>query len=503
MRDITDAIRTDFESLPDGYWSFKDADTKELTHGIHSYPAMMVSPISRAIIAMAESHGDPQSVLDPFCGSGTVLVEAMSAGIPRIAGNDMNPLALLIARVKTTPIDPVALSQAADGLLASYAAALASCSTAIDGAAAYLRAHGHDASSREWGKVGATELAAYADAVGFPYHVPSFKNIGYWFRPEVVMELAALRSLIDGIGDPRIRDFMLVAMSDAIRFVSNRKNGEFKLVRMPASKLEGFRPDTYGIFSRILSRNVSAMRSFFNRMIEVCGTGHAGSHPACAGASPSGSACADGGASRDDAVLGACAAFPRADVCEGDARTLDAVPDGAYDLVITSPPYGDSRTTVAYGQYSRLSLQWIGLDDGEAMGIDGKLMGGGKPSGEVPGSKLLAGALEAIRARDPKRADEVLSFYADLDSALAAASSRTAANGMQFWVVGNRTVKGIVMPTDAIIAELAGSHGMEHVTTATRGIPNKVMPSRNSPSNVSGETGATMTGEHIVVLARR
>src|SRR5690606_9550546 len=33
----------------------------------------------------------------------------------------------------------------------------------------------------------------------------------------------------------------------------------------------------------------------------------------------------------------------------------------SVDLIVTSPPYGDSKTTVAYGQFSRLSSQWLEL----------------------------------------------------------------------------------------------------------------------------------------------
>ena len=36
-------------------------------------------------------------------------------------------------------------------------------------------------------------------------------------------------------------------------------------------------------------------------------------------------------------------------------------PPNGFDLILTSPPYGDSQTTVAYGQFSRLSADWIGL----------------------------------------------------------------------------------------------------------------------------------------------
>ena len=42
------------KKLPLDYWDFKEEDTKEFTHGIHNYPAMMVCPISRNIIQMVQ-----------------------------------------------------------------------------------------------------------------------------------------------------------------------------------------------------------------------------------------------------------------------------------------------------------------------------------------------------------------------------------------------------------------------------------------------------------------
>ena len=64
-----------------------------------------------------------------------------------------------------------------------------------------------------------------------------------------------------------------------------------------------------------------------------------------------------------------------------NACTLDDLEDDEYDLIVTSPPYGDSRTTVAYGEYSRLSLQWLNLNDmtdREILNVDKSLMGGKK-----------------------------------------------------------------------------------------------------------------------------
>ena len=91
--------------LPVDYWDFKDDDTKEYTHGLHNYPAMMVCPISRNIIKLIKEIKPVRAIFDPFAGSGTVLVEGMLGGIETVAGNDINPLALLLSKVKTTPID--------------------------------------------------------------------------------------------------------------------------------------------------------------------------------------------------------------------------------------------------------------------------------------------------------------------------------------------------------------------------------------------------------------
>ena len=89
-----DQLIQKLRELPEDYWDFKADDTHEYTHGLHNYPAMMVSPISRNLIRITSSIRPVHSLFDPFSGSGTVLVEGMLAGIPTICGNDINPVAL-------------------------------------------------------------------------------------------------------------------------------------------------------------------------------------------------------------------------------------------------------------------------------------------------------------------------------------------------------------------------------------------------------------------------
>jgi len=117
-------------------------------------------------------------------------------------------------------------------------------------------------------------------------------------------------------------------------------------------------------------------------------------------------------------------------------------------------------------------------------------------------SDTLRKSLEKIKDVDVERAGDVYGFYDDLDAAIRSVALKTKSGGYQFWVVGNRTVKNELLKTDVIITELAPQYGLTPIYTVDRNIPNKVMPSQNSPTNVTGATGSTMTMEHIIVLRK-
>lgn len=70
-----------------------------LTHPFHAYPARLHPSVARELIA-AMKLAPGATVLDPFCGSGTVLIEAMMAGMNAV-GRDLSPLAVALSTVKT------------------------------------------------------------------------------------------------------------------------------------------------------------------------------------------------------------------------------------------------------------------------------------------------------------------------------------------------------------------------------------------------------------------
>lgn len=405
----------------DTTWDFVGADTKQLTHCFHTYPAMMIPQIAERIIMQ---YGNKSTVLfDPYCGTGTSLVEANRKGINAI-GTDLNPLARLIATAKTTMIE----LQVLDLFLKDF----------------------YD----------------YTFSLMFNQQsqsvvIPVIKNIDYWFDKDVQERLSQIALYISKISNPAVADFFRVAFSETIRESSYTRNSEFKLFRMTSEQMQKFNPDVFGMMHNKLARNRKGLCSYLQART-----------------------------SANSQVY-----------CFDTSKTIDMIHPLSVDIVVTSPPYGDSKTTVAYGQFSRLANEWLGVLN--ANQIDNELMGGKKRSLTPEfSSSALYEPLQKITAIDKKRGEEVASFYADYRDSIRNVAMTIKNKGYACYVVGNRKVKGIVLPTDEITKNLFEHEGFTHKETIVRNIPNKRMPSKNSPSNISGQKDETMTNEYIVIMKK-
>lgn len=474
---VDNEIIAEFKKLPLDYWDFKNEDTKEFTHGIHTYPAVMVYPISRNIIKIMKKYQDLHVLMDPFMGSGTCLVEGVLAGMDKVYGTDLNPLARLISKVKTKHLHYTDVQNSVNLLKDKINEEYIICSPLIENIYDFIQEKNIDITERQtvkegWGANAPAILKEFINRYNLELNIPQFNNIGFWFVPNAIIELNIIKNCILEI-DENIRDFVWVAFSEATRLVSNRRNGEFKMYRMEPEKVEEFKPDVRKEFFEILERNVEKMHNFY----DIC-----------------------------DAKEKITEVY----ILDNDTRELQDVPDNCVDIVVTSPPYGDSRTTVAYGEFSRVSLQWTDLEklsDKQIKDIDKSLMGGTKFKNSFEyhlHSSSLKKSLEKILEdeKNKERAGDVYSFYKDLQDCIQSITQKCKINSYQFWVVGNRTVKNENLKTNDIIIEMGQNFGLEHVYTIGRNIPNKVMPSFNSPTNEAGKKVTTMTNEHIVVLRK-
>jgi len=408
----------------DNTWDFRTVNTKQYTHCFHPYPAMMIPQVAGRIL---DEFGENAKLLfDPYCGTGTSLVEANLRGINAI-GTDINPLARLIAKVKTTII-PLKLL---DSYLKDFNDFIFSI------------------------RLGGKKIKPI---------IPNFKNIDYWFKKETQYWLAVIKEYIENIDDKDVQDFFKVAFSETVREVSLTKNSEFKLCRMTHKQIEKFNPDVLSIMVAKLIRNRNGMAEYISLK-------------------------------KNKAVSQIY-----------DFNTVYQIPENilppySVDIVVKSPPYGDSRTTVAYGQFSRLSNQWLGFEENNE--VDKRSMGGiRKKEFKNFDFEPLDEVLSQIAKIDKKRVYDVISFYIDYESSIQNVSKVVKEGGIVAYVVGNRRVKGIEIPNDEITREFFERNGFRHIQTIIREIPNKRMPKRNSPTNMTGITDTTMNYEYIVILQK-
>ncbi len=295
---------------------------------------------------------------------------------------------------------------------------------------------------------------------------PIFNNIDFWFKEKIIIQLAKIKKAILKIEDENIRNYFMVSFSETVRLSSNTKNGEFKLVRIKKEKLENYNPDVLGIFKKKTEINIKGMTDFYKDANKKAWT----------------------------------------KIIYGDSSKDNGIKANSIDCIITSPPYGDSRTTVAYGQFSRLSAQWIDIfeDPNKASGVDNELLGGKatKTLEYTLNSKYLKDSLNKIAKIDEKRAKDVLSFYIGLNDCLKQAYKMLKPKKYFCLVVGNRLVKQVRIPTDFIIAELSEKIGFSCEDVFVRNIPGKRMPIKNSPTNIVGALEETMNKESVVVLRK-
>jgi hypothetical protein len=294
-----------------------------------------------------------------------------------------------------------------------------------------------------------------------------------WFSAQCERELSCLISAVNAF--PLSQSSLFLAgtiLSATTREVSYCRKDRWKLHRLSDSIRRTHRPNTFFIFERRLRAAIRELR-------------------------------------RTGDLTGNCG------VLLGDSRDLtkllaDSGQAESFNLLVTSPPYGDSRTTVQYGGMSGICLGVVRYLEGL-----GHLSSGGS---EID-SKCLGGCslnTSGLRERYRKywnggshnpRGTNVYAYLRDLEHACTASIDLICIGGMAIFVVARRKVGGWRLYIDEFLDDILSSRGLRLCRRQTRSIHRKLLPSqvypwsRSSKPNHKGAV-STMSKEYILVYIK-
>lgn len=411
------------------------------THMIHPYPAKLLVHIPHLFLSndLLSKPGD--TVLDPFCGSGTVLLEAILNGRSAI-GVDCNPLACLISRVKTTPIS-------SQKLQASF--------------------------RRLMDRVTGTPSASAPDVV----------NMDYWFYPHVQRQLVCILDAIEKTRDPQLRDFFLVAFSNCVRKVSladPRVSVPVRLREGQYSKKHPLRRKTAEHLRRLRRINVKKLfcqivQSNMTRMATLDGLGV--THKATV-------------------ALGdvrSMEGFPNgANSGNGSKR------DSEVQLIVTSPPYIGAQK---YIRSSSLSLGWLRYcKSGDLRAQKSGVIGREeyrKKEYEMPlkvGLKSADLCLARVRKVNPLRAHIAAQYIAEMKEAFGKVPKMLKPGGFMVLVAGNNTVCGLEFDTSSYLKGILESLGLSLKLCLIDDIRSRGLMTRRN------KTASIITREWVMVFQK-
>ncbi|QHB31270.1 site-specific DNA-methyltransferase [Yersinia canariae] len=305
-----------------------------------------------------------------------------------------------------------------------------------------------------------------------------FPGIKKWFTHEKQRELSKIYRSIMLEESKWARKIFWLTLSNTIRTVCNSRNSTYKLHIKTEDQIEQT-PSAIEIFNKNLLKNLESIK-LQKKILS------------------------------DNNVLIKSKSLSKVIIKNVDSKKHKES-KRKYDLIISSPPYGDNQTTVTYGQFSYLSLKWINLNDidniskidllSNQSSIDSNSLGGILKEHKQKGievlnhSKSLRLCIEEINELNPSNVRKIVSFVYDLHLSLKNSIGCLRENGYMFWTLGNRRVSNVEVPLDKIMRELLEYEGCTFIHQIERSILNKRMAKRNQI--------ATTMGKESVLIMRR
>ena len=387
--------------------AFDDVVAPRLTHYLFRFPAKFHPPVVHSLIRSFTAPGE--TIFDPFCGSGTLLVSAAVEGRHAI-GADIDPVAVFVSDVKTHRFRP-------GHLRASWESLRSLLERRARPLAEYDQRQFSDLSADEYNRTLAEEAL----------WVPNIPNLFHWFRRYVIVDLARILQCIAiaPIAETHRAFFRLIHAS----IIRNASNAD----PVPVSGLEvtkhmrqrealGRTINPFALFTRAVSRGLGAVADYWE----------------------------------------ASTPRSRVRVWQRDARRLSTRLSEPVDAVITSPPY---LQAVDYYRRHQLEMFWLRLaaSQTERLRLLPHYIGRARIRKRDPALGRLdeMGPLSSawhhrIQAESSQRADAFAHYVLSMKDAFKQVEGSIRAGGPLVVVIGDSRSREIEVPTSDLFVELAG-----------------------------------------------
>jgi len=390
---------------------FHKYDSKYASHNFHSFPAKFPPQLPNKFIWGLTDTGD--IVLDPMMGSGTTVVEAYLSGRQGI-GFDIDPLALLVARVKVTPLDLERVAQLGSKVLRQARIAIVE--------------RRHNLEER---------LANHWDA-------KTRKFVNYWFARETQIHLLALVAEIEQIEDRSLRDFFELAFSAIIITKSGGVSLAFDLAHTRPHRAKVVYTqegdvvmghdlvDSLSSRVKFLTKTLRSPLVEFEKRFKQNLTGLQ--------------------------TLGMGTNQP--EISFGNVQSLP-LNEGAVDLIVTSPPY--AANAIDYMRAHKFSLVWMGYRVNNLSQKRGEYIGGEAVTGidyeELPDE--AAKVVADIASVDEKKGRVLHRYYSEMTRTLREMFRVLKPGKAAITVVGSSTMRGKDTSTRTCLAAIGQEIGFD------------------------------------------